>query len=619
MTENYRGCYEYLSAQYPEVGGYEFYKELFPDNENSGERHTDFSHPNAVYLYRDEQSEDKKLRRRKMYNDTWEQDYMEFVEGNSLTLCSGLAYRRKENRLENAQRMYALIFDLDGVGLAELRNLFLRFGGDPERVRRLPMPTFLVLSGTGLHIYYVFQQPIDLYPNIKIQLKSLKYDLTFRLWEYGSTSQVKAIQYQSINQSFRMVGSINDKHGTELVAFRTGERVTLDYLNAYAKPENRVDVNKPFSPSKMTRAEAREAYPEWYERVVVRGEKGRKKWDIAGKVHGDDPYALYHWWLRQIGEIKGGHRYFFLMCLAIYAYKCGVSKQQLRQDMKEAFDDLQMVKHENALTEEDIRSALEAYDKEYYNFTISDIEALTDVRIERNKRNGRSQKEHLKRARAVQEVDYPGGTWRRKGAEEKKAQVYAWRQEHPEGRKADCHRDTGLDPKTIRKWWDTVPEGHITVKIRPSQALSDLLVEEFKKGLYAGASGRDKGITLSLLQQVQAHHDGGILLAADGPCRLIAHLNGLGAVDQLDTVQRDIVLGSHLAHQLLAAHADDLHTVLFHSLCGAFQHSQRGVVAAHHVHNDLHTCFLLSGGLPYRAFSSSQCWKLATARSACAM
>ena len=345
------------------------------------------------------------------------------------------------------------------------------------------MPTFLVLSGTGLHIYYVFQQPIDLYPNIKIQLKSLKYDLTFRLWEYGSTSQVKAIQYQSINQSFRMVGSINDKHGTELVAFRTGERVTLDYLNAYAKPENRVDVNKPFSPSKMTRAEAREAYPEWYERVVVRGEKGRKKWDIAGKVHGDDPYALYHWWLRQIGEIKGGHRYFFLMCLAIYAYKCGVSKQQLRQEMKEALDDLQMVKHENALTEEDIRSALEAYDKEYYNFTISDIEALTDVRIERNKRNGRSQKEHLKRARAVQEVDYPGGTWRRKGAEEKKAQVYAWRQEHPEGRKADCHRDTGLDPKTIRKWWDTVPEGHITVKIRPSQALSDLLVENFKKGL----------------------------------------------------------------------------------------------------------------------------------------
>ena len=81
------------------------------------------------------------------------------------------------------------------------------------------MPTFLVLSGNGLHLYYVFKEPIDLYPNIKVQLKSLKYDLTFRIWEYKGTSQLKAIQYQSINQGFRMVGSINAKYGTELVAF----------------------------------------------------------------------------------------------------------------------------------------------------------------------------------------------------------------------------------------------------------------------------------------------------------------------------------------------------------------------------------------------------------------
>ena len=32
--------------------------------------------------------------------------------------------------------------------------------------------------------------------------------------------------------------------------------------------------------------------------------KRKKKWDIAGKVHGDDPYALYHWWLRQIGSTR---------------------------------------------------------------------------------------------------------------------------------------------------------------------------------------------------------------------------------------------------------------------------------------------------------------------------
>ena len=454
MTKNYQECYEYLSTQFPEVDGCAFYKEIFPDNEISGMKCQDFSHPSAVYLYRDEE---QRIRQRKMYSDTWEQDYVKLVEKNNFTLCSGLVYRRNRNRLENAQRMNALIFDLDGVGLGELRNLFLRFGGDPARVRRLPMPTFLVLSGTGLHIYYVFQQPIDLYPNIKIQMKSLKYDLTFRMWEYKGTSQMEAIQYQSINQTFRMVGSINEKYGTPLVAFRTGERVILEYLNPYAKPENRVDVNRPFRPSKMTRAEAKEAYPEWYERVVVNGDKRRKQWDIAGKVHGDDPYALYHWWIRRIGEIKGGHRYFFLMCMAIYAYKCGVSKKQLCQDMQEAFEDLQMVKHENVLTEDDVKSALEAYDKEYFNFTIADIEALTDVRIKRNKRNGRKREQHIqvmntmkKLKRQLGEVVHEG---RPVGSGTAQAKVLEWRRQNPDGRKIDCRRDTRLDPKTIRKWW----------------------------------------------------------------------------------------------------------------------------------------------------------------------
>ena len=486
VPKDYRDCYEYLSAQFEEVGGCEFYEELFPDIESSGELHTDFSHPNAVYLYRDE--ERNRERRRIMLKDIWQQDYMEYVEENPLTLCSGLVYRGRSNKLEHAQRMNALIFDLDGVGLGELRNLFLRFGGDPEKLRRLPMPPFLILSGTGLHVYYVFREPIDLYPNIKVQLKSLKYDLTFRMWEYKGTSKLKAIQYQSINQCFRMVGSVNDKHGTRLVAFRTGERVTLDYLNAYAKPENRVDINKPFRPSKMTRAQAKEAYPEWYERVVVNGQKGRKKWDIAGKVHGSDPYALYHWWLRQIGGIEGGHRYFFLMCLAIYAYKCGVPKKQLRQDMKKAFAELQKVKHENALTEDDIRSALEAYDKEYYNFTISDIEALTNVRIERNRRNGRKQALHIQYMNLNRQFKVVNGECTNGGRPSAQEQVHSWRQQYPDGTKSQCREETGLSYPTIRKWWDYEPkvrfdDGHITVKLTPSQGLSDLLSESFKKGL----------------------------------------------------------------------------------------------------------------------------------------
>ncbi len=72
---------------------------------------------------------------------------------------------------------------------------------------------------------------------------------------------------------------------------------------------------------------------------------------------------------------------------------------------------------------------------------------------------------------------------RPKGSGTAQVRVYEWRQQHPEGRKADCHRETGLDPKTIRKWWDCPPpavrfeNGHITVRVSPSQELSDWLLD----------------------------------------------------------------------------------------------------------------------------------------------
>ena len=118
MTQNYTEGYEYLSSQFPEVSGCDFYREMFPNNERSDEQHMDYSHPNAIYLYREQTSDGfKRMRRRIMFSDQWENDYMEFIEQNPLTLCSGLSYRGRSNKLEHAQRMNAMIFDLDGVGL----------------------------------------------------------------------------------------------------------------------------------------------------------------------------------------------------------------------------------------------------------------------------------------------------------------------------------------------------------------------------------------------------------------------------------------------------------------------------------------------------------------------
>jgi len=242
-----------------------------------------------------------------------------------------------------------------------------------------------------------------------------------------------------------------------LRAFQSGEKVTLDYLNQYAKPENRVDINRPFRPSQMTRAEAKEAYPEWYQKVIVEKQRWGKKWDIKSK----QGYALYEWWLRQIGEIKGGHRYYFLMCLVIYACKCDVPKKKLKEDMYAAYEELRKIEYKNPLTEEDIRSALETYDKEYYNFTIADIEMLTDIRIERNKRNYQKQKDHLEEARAIRDIRMKrqNKDWRDgNGRPSAESTVIEYIREHPEAKKAEVIRGTGLSKPTVYKYYEAAKE-----------------------------------------------------------------------------------------------------------------------------------------------------------------
>ena len=63
-------------------------------------------------------------------------------------------------------------------------------------------------------------------------------------------------------------------------------------INSYADEEkNRVDINKRFRPTQYTLEEAEEKFPEWYERVIIRGDKRAKRWDIKRE--------LYDWWLRQ--------------------------------------------------------------------------------------------------------------------------------------------------------------------------------------------------------------------------------------------------------------------------------------------------------------------------------
>ena len=69
--------------------------------------------------------------------------------------------------------------------------------------------------------------------------------------------------------------------------------------------------------------------------------------------------------------------------------------------------------------------------------------------------------EHLKKARAIRDERMAelGKSWgnldgRPKGSGTLETKIRQWRADNPEGSKAQANRDLGIDPKTIRKWWE---------------------------------------------------------------------------------------------------------------------------------------------------------------------
>lgn len=484
----YREKNEHLEKFLEPVTPFEFYREIFPVGSFERKGHFEDEKgngiavtvpPKAAGIALEIQEEGKAKR----YTITDELSELSEVYDTDFTIMSPLSYFGRRRCGKNARYLYALVFDLDGVGMPQLRDTLHQMNKDI-----LPQATFVVNSGTGLHLYYVLEEPIPMYPHNQKCLKELKYSLTRQIWN-RYTSTIKEPQMQGILQGFRVVGS-GSKLGREypVTAYRLGGRMTLEKLLEFIPDSNgeQQRLEGLMRKSRLSLAEAKEKYPDWYERRIVKKER-RGRWTVKRD--------LYDWWLHRIGdEIRVGHRFYGIMTLAIYAKKCGIEEDELRRDafaLLKPYDDMS-VEDINRFTKDDVVCALEMFNEDYVTFPRDDIAKLSGLTMPVNKRNWRKQKEHIQVMNTMKALKKQLGEavneGRPKGSGTAEERVREWRQQHPEGRKADCHRDTRLDPKTIRKWWDSMPpavrvqDGHITVRVTPSQAVSDLLVEALGQG-----------------------------------------------------------------------------------------------------------------------------------------
>lgn len=394
---------------------------------------------------------------RVMFEDKFEELLPE-LQVADFSILNGITYFGRKNVQEHASKMFAMIFDLDGV-TDETLHAFLN---GAFQVNAYPVPNYIILSGHGVHLYYLFEDPVKLFPNMKIQLKELKYALTDRIWN-NYTSTLKGRQKQGINQGFRVIGGRTKKDAKERTvrAFQMNTHpFSLKQLSEYVPDAMKVDEKKLFRESKMSLEEAKKKYPEWYEKVIVGKDKSRARWKIEEKVHGENPYALYDWWKEKIRTGAAyNHRYFCLMCLAIYGVKCDVPYEQVEKDILEFVPFMNGINPNDPFTLADAESALECYDHRYCTFPIKDIEVISAIPIKRNRRNGRKQKAHLKVARMIQQLndEERGTNWREgngrpagSGTKEKIIREYVTA--HPSASVSEIAKALGVSRTTVYKY-----------------------------------------------------------------------------------------------------------------------------------------------------------------------
>lgn len=463
---------EWLERWFDEVEPREFYRGIFPSG--SFQRRGEYRGPgtdtwgyNGILVSVTNRKKADGSPFIKRYTVTDDLEVIDQVgRTDDFCLMSPISYVGLERTAANARYFYAFAVDLDRLRIKDGRPLGLinLWERHVELLGRIPKPTYIVSSGTGLHLYYVLTEPVALYREAARLLQDIKRDLTTIIWDdtIVDITSVQDIQQEGIYQGFRVPGTIT-KRGDRARAFLTGDKVKLEDLAEFtsffrtdrARNEKKI-VNIKKKP--LTLAKAKELYPEWYERRIER-EEPRAVWHTSRRV--------YEWWKVQIrrGAVVG-HRYYCIMMLAIYARKCSmydpkhnpdpVTREELERD---AFGFLDFMEdktdsEDNHFTEGDILDALEAYDDKWITYPRRSIEYKSGIRINANRRNGRKQEEHIKRITTLRDMDYPDGSWRDgNGRKPKREIVQEWRLLHPDGRKADCIRETGLSKPTVYKWW----------------------------------------------------------------------------------------------------------------------------------------------------------------------
>ena len=354
---------------------------------------------------------------------------VEQAEHRNDMLLGGSVYFKAFISKATAKEIRAFIVDMDNVYAGTLLAA-LRAEWRTANAEAIPMPTYIVNSGTGLHLYYVLDTPL---PCLRRNAEMID-QLYRRLAVLNTTKRVYLVrQVQWFGQDFRIAGGLN-KYDWANTIFQVGSRWSAVELGNAVGLKNIEFAQYGDSPKKPARATLPQG------RVLA-----REGWRTNR--------AFYDYTLRTCREkTKEGNRYMSMCALTVIAWKCNVPVDEVERELLSLIPDY----NKNAthkIKPGEVKSALKMYNEKAMLTQRERLQDWIGWEYKPIKRNGRTREKHLQGARAIRDIN--NENWRRgNGRPSAQAKVAAWRLEHPDGRKIDCERATGLSRHTVLKWWD---------------------------------------------------------------------------------------------------------------------------------------------------------------------
>lgn len=364
-----------------------------------------------------------------------------------------IAYIGQGKSSKDAFELYAMIFRV--LLPEEVRPWYVksrlesmefvpdRFGMMHPRTPRI-CPTYILTDPSYESVYfcYILKDPVPMYHHMHKKLQRL-YDALSRaihkLWDIGYwddlqqcfkyTYECKKPMPDSIFQRYPVVGS---KLGSgECAAYKVGHKYDLDELNALVPKVSRAKLYEP----KMTLEEAKEKHKDWHRRRI---EQRRKP---SGSRTFYSPPMVYSSFIEDVVmENKDTIQLGVFEALAAYAVKSNICEETFLLDMEfihkalsARFDEADILEHKNRAKEEFEEKPLGLHYKK-----TEEISEMIGIPIVPTKRNGRTQKEHLKLVHDTQSME---------------RKILAWVKDNPEGTQTQCSKELDISRKTVSKWW----------------------------------------------------------------------------------------------------------------------------------------------------------------------